>query len=125
MDLRAEIAIDAPAGAVWALLGERFGQIGEWAAPITSSCVDGQPAVGAVRTCRIAGFGPFKPGTIKERLVAFERDARRLAYESTKGLPGFVKSAINRWSVHSTTEASCVVPRMPHSSCADRRGCFR
>lgn len=32
MELRAEIVIRAPAGAAWAVVGERFGQIGKWAA---------------------------------------------------------------------------------------------
>jgi hypothetical protein len=37
MDLRAEVVIDAPAHAAWAVLGERFGQISDWAAPIETS----------------------------------------------------------------------------------------
>jgi hypothetical protein len=71
--------------------------------------VDGEPAVGAIRTCQIAGFGPFKAGTIKERLVTFDPAGMSLAYESSEGMPSFIQKAINRWSVHPETEATCLV----------------
>jgi hypothetical protein len=32
-----------------------------------------------------------------------------LAYESSEGMPSFVQKAINRWSVHPETEATCLV----------------
>ena len=66
-----EIVVRAPAAAAWAVLGERFGQIAEWAAPITASSLEGALGVGAVRTCHIAGFGPVAPGAIRERLIDF------------------------------------------------------
>ena len=109
VDLRAEVVIDAPAAAAWAVLGERFGQIGEWAAPITSSGVDGELTVGAIRTCQFSGFGPFKPGVIRERLIEFDTPSMTLAYESVEGMPSFVKSARNRWTVEPRSAASCVV----------------
>ena len=109
MELRAEVVIHAPAHAAWLVLGERFGQIGEWAAPIVASSLDGEPTVGSVRTCQIARFGPFKPGAIKERLVAFDAPAMSLAYESAEGMPAFVKYALNRWSVQPETDTTCVV----------------
>jgi hypothetical protein len=109
MDLRAEVVIDAPAHAAWAVLGERFGQISDWAAPIETSSLEGEPAVGAIRTCQFVGFGPFKSGTIKERLVEFDPPTMSLAYEGAEGMPRFVKRAINRWTVHSQTEGSCSV----------------
>ncbi len=109
VDLRAEVVIDAPAAAAWAVLGERFGQIGEWAAPITSSSVDGELTVGAIRTCQFSGFGPFKPGAIRERLFEFDPRAMTLAYESVEGMPSFVKMARNRWTVEPRSAASCLV----------------
>jgi hypothetical protein len=74
MELRNEIVIDAPAAAAWNALGERFDRIGEWAAPIQSSCAVGEapPGVGFTRACHIAAVGPVKAGTIKERLTAFD-----------------------------------------------------
>jgi len=81
MEIRAELAINAPAEDAWVVVGERFGQISEWASAVTGSAMDGQPAVGRVRTCQVAGFGPIAAGVIKERLIRFDPDARSLSYE--------------------------------------------
>jgi hypothetical protein len=101
MELRNEISIDAPAHRVWEALGERFMHVGEWAAPITSSCPvgDSTPDVGVTRACTIAAFGPVKPGVIKERLTAFDRARMTLEYEALEEMPSFVTRAVNRWSV--------------------------
>ena len=109
MELQAEVIINAPARAAWALLGDQFGKIGEWAVPIDESSVDSRPGPGAVRTCQIARFGPFPAGTIKERLFEFDPMAMSLAYESADGMPAFVSRAINRWSVRPETPARCRV----------------
>ena len=113
MDIRAEIAIDATPLAAWTALGERFGDIADWAAPIVaSSCTlngEGSPEVGSVRTCRTAGFGPMGPGTIQERLTAFDRDAMSFAYEAVSGMPGAVARAVNRWSIRPRGIAGCTV----------------
>lgn len=113
MDLHNEILIEKPAVAVWDTLGERFAHVSDWAAPITeSSCTvgeGGRPDVGTVRACSIEGFGPVKPGVIKERLLAFDRSAMSLEYEAAEGMPGFVARAVNRWSVHAVDEERCRV----------------
>lgn len=109
MDIRAEIAIDAPAQAAWAVIGDQFGEIGRWAAPIIHSSVDSQPGPGAIRTCHIANFGPFRAGSIKERLLEFDPAAMTLVYESVEGMPSFVRRAVNRWSVHPEAATRCVV----------------
>lgn len=101
MELRNDIEIDAPAERVWQVLGERFMHVGEWAAPITSSCPVGpaSPGPGATRSCEIAPFGPFKAGVVKERLTVFDPDRMTLAYEALEGMPRFVERAVNRWTV--------------------------
>jgi hypothetical protein len=109
MDMRAELVISAPAEDAWAVVGERFGEIGEWASPITRSSMDGPSHVGRVRTCHVAGFGPFAPGVIRERLVTFDPEARSLSYEAAEGLPGFIMRAVNRWSVHPGPGHACTV----------------
>jgi hypothetical protein len=81
MEIRAELVINAPAEDAWVVVGERFGQISEWASAITQSVIDGPPAAGRVRTCQVAGFGPIPAGVITERLVRFDPDARSLSYE--------------------------------------------
>jgi hypothetical protein len=109
VELNGDIVIDAPARAVWAELGERFGHIGEWAAPIAASSLDGALRVGAVRSCHVAGFGPVAPGIVTERLVAFDPAAMAFAYEAVGGMPGFVGRAVNRWSVHPHGDRRCRV----------------
>jgi hypothetical protein len=111
MELRSEIAVDAPAGAAWEILGERFHDIGSWAAPITSSCSVGHDGAvaGATRACSIASFGPFEAGTIKERLIAFDSERMAFEYEALEGMPSFVAQAVNRWSVHPLDDARSVV----------------
>jgi hypothetical protein len=109
VELRVAAEIAAPAAAAWRVLGERFGQVGEWATPIIASSLDGEPAVGAVRTCRVSAFGPIAPGEVKERLVAFDAAAMSLAYEAAAGMPRFIASAVNRWSVQPLGEARCLV----------------
>jgi hypothetical protein len=109
MEIRAEVRIDAPARTAWAVLGDQFGEIGQWAGPIVYSSLDSPPGAGAVRTCQIASFGPFQAGTIKERLLQFDPTAMTLEYESAEGMPAFVSNAVNRWSVHAETASRCVV----------------
>ena len=75
MEMRAEILINAPAGDAWEVIGERFGDISEWASAITESAMDGLPRAGRVRTCHVAGSGPAAPGVIKERIVVFDPEA--------------------------------------------------
>jgi Polyketide cyclase / dehydrase and lipid transport len=109
MQLRAETIIDAPADAVWAVLGTRFGRIGEWAAPISLSAMEGEACVGAVRTCHFKGFGPFKPGTVHEQLTAFDPESRTLAYVAIDGLPTFAERALNHFLVHALSDERCRV----------------
>jgi hypothetical protein len=60
MEIRAELVINAPAEDAWVVVGERFGQISEWASAITQSVMDGPPAADRVRTCQVAGSGPSR-----------------------------------------------------------------
>lgn len=101
MDIRLHTDIDAPPNQVWDILGERFMHVGEWAAPISHSCAvsESRPSSGAVRECRTVGIGPIPPGRVRERLTAFDPTSRSLAYEAAAGLPGFIVSAVNRWSI--------------------------
>ena len=109
MELHAETVINAPARAAWAVLGEGFGKICEWATPIVASSLDGDPRAGAVRVCHTARFGPVAGGVIKERLFAFDPEGMSFAYESIEGLPRFFERAVNQWSVHPLADGRCVV----------------
>ncbi|MEP7023054.1 MAG: SRPBCC family protein [Actinomycetota bacterium] len=109
MELRAELVVNAPAQDAWVVVGERFGEIGEWVSAITGSSMDGRAAAGQVRTCHIAGFGPIAPGVIKERLVGFDPEARSLSYEPIAGMPRFIVCAVSRWSVRDGPGSGCTV----------------
>ena len=109
MEMRAKLVINAPAEDAWVVVGERFGDIGEWASAITESVMDGPPAVGRVRTCQVAGFGPIAAGVIKERLIEFGPEARSLSYEAAAGMPWFIAGAVSRWSVHAGPGSACTV----------------
>ena len=109
MEMRAEVVINAPGEDAWVVVGERFGDIGEWASAITESAMDGSPAVGRVRTCHVAGFGPISAGVIKERLIEFDPEARSLSYEAAAGMPWFIAGAVSRWSVHPGPGSACTV----------------
>lgn len=124
MEMRAQVRIEADPGSAWDVVGERFGQVAQWATPILTSRLvtdplttadDGtaepSPAEGTARVCGIGGFGPFPEGEIVERLTVFDRKARRLEYRAVRGMPRMVRSAVNRWSVHTVPgdDSSCVV----------------
>ncbi|MEL6344181.1 MAG: SRPBCC family protein [Myxococcota bacterium] len=109
MEIHTTISIHAPAEAAWAVLGEQFGDIGEWASAIASSSLDRPLSAGAVRTCQIYGFGPFRESTIKERLDVFQPAERRFQYTAFEGMPWFIASAVNRWSVEPRGADACEV----------------
>jgi len=100
--------VAVPAEQAWALVGERFGDIGTWAAPITRSSLDAAPGPGAVRTCHVRGFGPLPDGVVHERLLIFDAAGRSLLYDAD-GLPRFIARAVNRWSVTARGEGACTV----------------
>jgi hypothetical protein len=71
--------------------------------------VNGEACIGAVRTCQFTGFGPFKPGTVKEQLTEFDPQAMTLAYVAIDGLPAFAERAVNHFSVHALSDDRCLV----------------
>jgi hypothetical protein len=101
--------INAPAEDAWIVVGERFGEIGEWASAITESVMDGPPAAGQVRSCQIAGFGPIKAGVITERLTQYDPAAMSLTYQAAGGMPWFIAGAVSRWSVAARPGGACTV----------------
>ena len=109
MKAHREIEINAPADEAWKVLGEGFGTIGEWACGITTSSLEGGLKVGGTRTCESPGFWPLKAGIVQERLVAYDPSSMTFEYEAISGLPGFMRKAGNRWSIHKVDEQNCIV----------------
>jgi len=100
MKLHTEIEIDAPAARAWALVAERFGDVGEWTSAVHASHLLGPLEVGVVRVCETPRIGPIPAGEFRERLVLLDREQMRFAYEVTDGaLPWFLSSARNDWAV--------------------------
>lgn len=91
------------------VLGERFGQIGEWAAPIEFSTLKGNPQAGAVRHCHIQAIGPIPAGVIQEQLLEFNPQTMHFTYHALSGLPDFMGKASNRWSVKAQDNGRCIV----------------
>jgi hypothetical protein len=98
MDFELTSDMDAPAEVVWEVLGEQFGSIAEWTSLLTSSELEGDLAVGAVRHCRFPPDLFSKRGHFRERLVHFDRDARELAYVALDN-PWFMRRAGSRFRI--------------------------
>ncbi len=96
LDIKAEITIDKPAAVMWKIVGENFGDIGEWSSGFVSSSMGTSSAIGASRVAEIAAVGPFKIGQIRRTLTGFDPDAKSFQLQTTAGLPGFFTQAVNR-----------------------------
>ncbi len=97
MEIQIHRDFAASAQEVWAVVGERFGDL-SWSSGIDRSSLEGELGVGAVRVCEAPPNMLMKDGIIRERLLTFDRDAMRLSYEAVDP-PGVMKHAVNRWSV--------------------------
>jgi polyketide cyclase/dehydrase/lipid transport protein len=94
MQVRASTEINATADATWQIFGEDFEGISKWLDSINSSSLDGELAVGATRTCNFP-----KDLIIKEKLTHFDPKARALTYLILSGLPSFMLSVSNAWTI--------------------------
>jgi hypothetical protein len=97
MDIINTIKINAPVDSAWQVLGEEFGQISDWAAPVLASSLDRPLDEGVVRTCDIRATGPFPEGRITETLSEFNRQKTTLTYVVKTGGPPFLSHLQNRW----------------------------
>ena len=91
--------VKAPHATVWRVVADEFGEVAEWASVISENTIEGADdadgLLGAARTCFIPGFG----GSTRERVVEYDEEAGRFAYEVLEGLPTFVESATTAWSM--------------------------
>lgn len=114
MEFDTKIEVSAPAEKAWQVIGEQFGDISDWSATLESSFLKGILGVGATRTCKGKGFGPFPPSTIVEKLTHFDPEKYQFTYEASKGLPAFIKKAKNAWSVETIDKDNCVIHTRAH-----------
>lgn len=97
MDLRMHRVLEHDAREVWAVVGERFGDL-TWVGDVQSSELEGALEAGAVRTCRFEPNMFSKTGVVRERLLTFDRATRSMSYQAL-GLTGIFEGAVNRWTV--------------------------
>jgi hypothetical protein len=101
--------VAAPAESVWWFVGEKYGDIGAWAPGLESSFLEGELDLGAVRVCRTRASWPFVAGTVRERLITFDRGTMTLAYRAFEGLPGFMEHRYSRWTITALSPERCQV----------------
>lgn len=112
--LSTHLIVAAPAHAVWEVIGPRFAQIGDWATAIPASAALPAPTgpaaqtatrppaaatlAGAPVTGRVCQTGVRLVPQVTETLVAYDEASRTLTYEAS-GMPAFVTTARNTWTV--------------------------
>jgi len=97
MRIETEVVVEKSAKAVWAVLGEQFGEAHLWGSALTHTQGHGKPIHNQVcesRTCDIKGMG-----RIREQLLDFDPERLTLEYEVVEGFPFFVERGVNRWTL--------------------------
>ncbi|MGH1340935.1 MAG: SRPBCC family protein [Nannocystales bacterium] len=112
MKMRYAIELETSADAAWQVLGEGFGDL-SWSSGITYTRLCGELGVGAVRSCGGERFGPFPAGEVSEELTHFDREAMTFRYRGTEGMPWFVDTVTNTWTVHPLDHGRCEVVLEP------------
>jgi Polyketide cyclase / dehydrase and lipid transport len=104
MNFSSHIIINAPAEAVWDIIGRQFDRIGEWATAIPASAavppdVPGQPTVTAAPVAgRVCDTGIHMLPHATEMIIAYSDSDRTLTHQAT-GMPAYVGVARNRWAI--------------------------
>jgi hypothetical protein len=122
--LSKQIIVAAPADTVWQVIGPGFDRIGDWATAIPASTAVAAPPVsrapaGSASTTvpalvdapvagRVCTTGIRLVPQVTETLVAYDDANRTLTYEAA-GMPGFVTTARNTWTVTPLGERRCRV----------------
>jgi hypothetical protein len=105
-----QLVIAAPADAVWQVLGPGFARIGEWATAIPTSAAlrVGTGLVDAPVAGRVCATGLRMVPEVTEILTAYDAANRTLTYAAS-GLPAFVTTARNTWTVTALDRRRCRV----------------
>ena len=109
MKIKTTLEINAPASAVWEVLGEQFADVSEWAESVTKSSLNGPLGDGVVRTCDIKGFGPVADGQVEEELTHFDRESHAMTYVVFSGAPNLMQSIENAWRIEALGDNRCLV----------------
>ncbi|MEM1099590.1 MAG: SRPBCC family protein [Planctomycetota bacterium] len=110
MKIVKQIRINSPATRVWELAGPGYTDIDRWSSTVAHSESRGEegrvcatsPVAG--RTCQ------SDAGQVHETLVLYDAGSRQLAYEVVaKSMPGFVRKAVNTWTVQPVATDSATL----------------
>lgn len=99
--------INMPIDAVWDVSAIRFEHIDEWDANVEKSeALDGVGArsTAAGRSCHL-----YNGRKTVEKITEFDEGARSFTYQIVEGLPGFVQSAFNKWTLKRLGEQKTVL----------------
>ena len=102
--LSKQFVIDAPADAVWQVVGPGFDGIGDWATAIPAS----RAAPGPEGQGRVCTTGMRAIPEITELMVGYDDARRSLTYRIT-GLPRFIAVAQDSWSVTPLPADRCLL----------------
>jgi len=117
-ELRSSFLVAASADAVWEVIGRGFDRIGEWATAIPASAALPQTppqgaaggrgpvaddAIGAPFAGRVCQTGIRLVPRVTETLIAYDDSRRTLTYQGS-GMPSFVSTARNTWTVTPVDE---------------------
>ncbi|GGB94872.1 SRPBCC family protein [Cellulomonas carbonis] len=97
--------IDAPADAVWRVVGPGFADVGAWASEVVRSAAvqsvgrpdavpRGAPCAGRACSVTTPGFDG-----VREELLDYDDERMSLTYRAGGGTPGVVREARSTWSV--------------------------
>lgn len=85
--------LEIPANEAWQLLGNQFGENGDWTSFLTSSYIDGPAEVGATRVCH------NRDKITTEKITVFEPQNMKLTYVLADDMPRWLKSSPHTWTV--------------------------
>ncbi len=102
MQVERSVEVNAPAERVWAVLGDGFAEL-TWARSISSSRLEGELGVGAIRACTFEPSLLVSDGAARERLVEFDPQRRTFAYELLEPSAP-IRAAGSRWQVEDLCE---------------------
>ncbi|MFT7622748.1 MAG: hypothetical protein ACI9WU_001923 [Myxococcota bacterium] len=100
--IRTSVDLAANADDAWRVFGEGFGEWAQWAPGIDKSTLQGPLVEGATRINETPTLGK-----VAQRLSRYQPDARALAYDMSSGLPPFLDSVHNDWSIEAVGADHC------------------
>lgn len=97
MEMNFSRRLNAPANEIWALMGEGYGDVGQWARGLKGSHLRDPGAgmvQGAIRVCE-----RDNGQAIHEQARIYDPHSMTLSYTVVDGMPSWVAEASNTWTI--------------------------